>query len=47
MIMPSSYAHYRFGKQILAQMPADVKRSIQRFRRMFDMGLQGPDIFFY
>lgn len=45
--MPSSYAHYRFGKQILAQMPADVKRSIQRFRRMFDMGLQGPDIFFY
>lgn len=45
--MPAHYAHYRFGKQILAQMPADVKRVVQRFRRMFDMGLQGPDIFFY
>jgi len=45
--MPAHYAHYRFGKQVLTQMPAELKRSVQRFRRMFDMGLQGPDIFFY
>lgn len=45
--MPANYAHHRFGKQILQEMPAEVKRSVQRFRRMFDMGLHGPDIFFY
>lgn len=45
--MPASYAHYRFGKQLLSQMPADVRQCIQRFRRMYDMGLHGPDIFFY
>ncbi len=45
--MPASYAHYRFGKLLLPQLPADVRQCIQRFRRMYDMGLQGPDIFFY
>lgn len=45
--MPANYAHYRFGKQVLPQLPADVRQCIQRFRRMFDMGLHGPDIFFY
>lgn len=45
--MPANYAHHRFGKLVLQQMPADVKRSVQRFRRMFDMGLHGPDLFFY
>lgn len=45
--MPSAYAHYRFGTEILPGLPADVRRPIQRFRRMFDMGLQGPDPFFY
>lgn len=45
--MPANYAHYRFGKQLLPQLPADVRQCIQRFRRMYDMGLHGPDIFFY
>ena len=45
--MPANYAHHRFGKQILPTLPADVRQCIQRFRRMFDMGLHGPDIFFY
>ena len=45
--MPASYAHYRFGKLLLKEMPADVRQCIQRFRRMYDMGLHGPDIFFY
>ena len=45
--MPASYAHYRFGKQVLAQLPADAQQCIHRFRRLFDMGLQGPDFFFY
>lgn len=45
--MPASYAHYRFGKLLLPTLPADVRQCIQRFRRMYDVGLQGPDFFFY
>ena len=45
--MPASYAHYRFGKRLLPSLPADIRQTIQRFRRMYDMGLQGPDFFFY
>lgn len=45
--MPANYAHYRFGCQVLPTLPANVRRPIQRFRRLFDMGLQGPDLFFY
>lgn len=45
--MPASYAHYRFGKLVLPQLPSDVRQCIQRFRRMYDVGLQGPDFFFY
>ena len=45
--MPASYAHYRFGRMVLSSLPPAQKQCIQRFRRMFDMGLQGPDIFFF
>lgn len=45
--MPSTYAHYRMGAALLPMLPADVRRVIQRFRRLFDVGLHGPDIFLY
>lgn len=45
--MPASYAHYRFGKLLLPTLPSDVRQCIQRFRRMYDAGLQGPDFFFF
>ncbi len=45
--MPLTYAHYRFGQEALPNMPGDVRRTIQRFRRLFEMGLHGPDIFYY
>lgn len=45
--MPSTYAHYRLGKMLLPTLPADVQQCISRFRRMYDMGQQGPDFFFY
>ena len=44
--MPGIYAHYRFGAGVLAAMPADIRRSIQRFRRLYDVGLHGPDLFY-
>ena len=45
--MPASYAHYRFGKLLLPNLPSEDRQCIQRFRRMYDMGLQGPDFFFF
>lgn len=45
--MPSIYAHYRFGTALLPSVPADVRKTIQRFRSLYDMGLHGPDIFYY
>ena len=45
--MPSLYAHYRFGTQVLELLPADVRQPIQRFRGLYDIGLHGPDFFFY
>lgn len=45
--MPATYAHYRFGAQMLHRMPADVQRTAKRHRRLFDVGLHGPDLFFF
>ena len=45
--MPATYAHYRFGCQMLGAMPADMSRTAKRFRRLYDVGLHGPDLFFY
>ena len=45
--MPAHYAHYRFGAELLKTMPADVRRTVNRYRSLYDIGLHGPDIFFY
>lgn len=45
--MSATYAHYRFGAQMLGRMPADVRRTAKRNRRLFDVGLHGPDLFFF
>lgn len=45
--MPSGYAHYRFGAQLLPGLPPEVRRTISRHRGLYDMGLHGPDIFLY
>ncbi len=45
--MPSHYAHYRFGVKALELLPADAQRAVRRFRSLYDVGLHGPDIFFY
>ena len=45
--MPSHYAHYRFGASAMSAMPPEVRRNVQRFRQLYDVGLHGPDIFFY
>jgi len=45
--MPSHYAHYRFGVKALELLPPEAKRAVRRFRSLYDVGLHGPDIFFY
>lgn len=45
--MPNNYTHYRFGKELVSLLPEAQRRCVNRFRRMYDMGLHGPDIFFY
>lgn len=45
--MPSHYAHYRFGVSAIGLLPPEVRRTVQRFRQLYDVGLHGPDIFFY
>lgn len=45
--MPSTYAHHRFGEQVAPLLPLQARRSARQFRRLYDVGLHGPDIFFY
>ena len=45
--MPSVYAHYRFGTAMQEAMPADFRRTVRRFRRLYDVGLHGPDPLLY
>lgn len=45
--MPSGYAHYRFGAQLLPALPREVREIISHHRGLYDVGLHGPDIFLY
>ena len=45
--MPTTYTHYRFGKDVLSVLPNRIQQSIEKNRELFDIGLHGPDILFY
>ena len=45
--MPSTYAHRLFGEKILEHYPESIRALIQNERQLYDIGLHGPDIFFY
>ncbi|MBQ9409228.1 MAG: zinc dependent phospholipase C family protein [Clostridia bacterium] len=45
--MPTTYAHWRFAKDALEGLPADLKETALRFRALYDIGAQGPDVFFH
>ncbi|MBR4470849.1 MAG: zinc dependent phospholipase C family protein [Erysipelotrichaceae bacterium] len=45
--MPTTYAHWRFGCDCIETLPEDLKNVIQKNRELFDLGVHGPDIFFY
>lgn len=45
--MPATYAHYRFGAEMLPKFPEEAQSVIRRNRALYDMGTHGPDIFFF
>lgn len=45
--MPSSYAHYRFGQLVLPRISGEAGKAVRHFPQLFNVGLHGPDIFFY
>ena len=44
--MPAPYTHNCFGRDVLSHLPEDLQRRILPHRGLFDIGLQGPDLFF-
>ena len=45
--MPTTYAHYRFGKEVISALPRPLQSAIENHRELFDIGVHGPDILFY
>lgn len=45
--MPANYALHRFGADALRRLPSQMQNPIQRFRRLYNGGLHGQDLFFY
>ncbi|HEX3076950.1 MAG TPA: zinc dependent phospholipase C family protein [Lachnospiraceae bacterium] len=45
--MPSTYAHYRLGREVFATLPENIRKQIEPYRELFNIGLHGPDILFY
>ena len=45
--MPSIYAHYTFGEIMKQNFPSDIKKRIDLHKDLFEIGLHGPDLFFY
>lgn len=45
--MPTTYAHYIFGQEVLKLLDNDIKESINKNIDLYNIGLHGPDILFY
>lgn len=45
--MPSTYAHYRMGQEVIKQVSAPARDIIMKHKQLYDIGLHGPDILFY
>lgn len=45
--MPSTFAHYSFGKEVYKKLPGSIKASVDISPELFAIGQHGPDILFY
>ena len=45
--MPATYAHVRFGREVFRLLPESIQSVILSEPGLYDIGLHGPDFFFY
>ena len=45
--MPSTYAHYHFGNLAMQGLDDNLKKTILKYRDLYNIGVHGPDILFY
>ena len=45
--MPAFYAHDCFGEKVLGKTDGEIREIILKYYAQFEIGLQGPDIFFF
>lgn len=45
--MPSTYAHYRMGKDVADEFEGEIWHTISMYHQLYLIGLHGPDILFY
>lgn len=45
--MPTTYAHYTFGKKVLSELSEELRETISKNIELYNIGLHGPDLLFY
>ena len=45
--MPTTYAHYRFGRDVYKKLPPQLQAVIRSHGGLYNIGLHGPDLLFY
>ena len=45
--MPTTYAHYRFGRSVYKLLPPQIQDIICSHGGLYNIGLHGPDLLFY
>lgn len=45
--MPTTYAHYRFGRDVYKHLPPQAQAVITSHGGLYNIGLHGPDLLFY
>ena len=45
--MPSTYAHYRMGQEVIQRLSEPDKKVIEQYPDLYNIGLHGPDLLFY
>ncbi len=45
--MPTTYAHYRFGRDVYKRLPSYIQEIVRSHGGLYNIGLHGPDLLFY
>lgn len=45
--MPSTYSHYYFGQLVYAKLSVEKQQLITKYRHLYDIGQNGPDVLLY